>query len=113
VLFNLIAKASKLVQSLMNYFNQRQIGSDPYGKRPKYVFFVFKFEVKELLKLIDQIRARYPEKEDISSLDILKYVQELNGGSFNGGPYGGGGWPYRTFNMWLLQHHRRNTLGWF
>ena len=67
------------------------------------------FEVTELLKLIDQIRARYPDKEDISSLDILKYVQELNGGSFNG-PYGGSGLPYRTFNMWLLQHHRRNTL---
>jgi hypothetical protein len=67
--------------------------------------------VKELLKLIDQIRARYPEKQDISSLDILKYVQELNGGTLSGGPYGGGAWPYRTFNMWLLQHHRRNTLG--
>ena len=63
-------------------------------------------EVKELLLLIDQIRARYPEKEDISSLDILKYVQELNAdGSF------GGNWSHRTFNLWLLQHQRRNTMG--
>jgi len=63
-------------------------------------------EVKELLLLIDQIRAKYPDKEDISSLDILKYVQELNAdGAF------GGNWSHRTFSLWLLQHQRRNTLG--
>ncbi|KAF7629975.1 hypothetical protein Mgra_00009004 [Meloidogyne graminicola] len=62
-------------------------------------------EVKELLLLIDQIRAKYPEKEDISSLDILKYVQELNSiGGF------GGNWSHKTFSLWLLQHQRRNTM---
>lgn len=29
-------------------------------------------EVKELLKIINQIRARYPEKEQITSMDILQ-----------------------------------------
>ncbi|CAJ0608565.1 unnamed protein product [Cylicocyclus nassatus] len=33
-------------------------------------------EVKELLKIIEEIRRRYPEKEHITSLDILQYMNE-------------------------------------
>uniref|UniRef100_A0A1I7W7J6 BAR domain-containing protein n=1 Tax=Heterorhabditis bacteriophora TaxID=37862 RepID=A0A1I7W7J6_HETBA len=33
-------------------------------------------EVKELLKIIEEIRRRYPEKEHITSLDILQYMHE-------------------------------------
>ncbi|KAI6207847.1 Uncoordinated protein 58 [Aphelenchoides besseyi] len=55
-------------------------------------------EVKELLKIIDQIRAKYPEKQEITSVDILKYVQELNGGN-----------DFVTLNMFIRQH-RRDTI---
>ncbi|VDM57923.1 unnamed protein product [Angiostrongylus costaricensis] len=33
-------------------------------------------EVKELLKIIEEIRRRYPDKERITSLDILMYMKE-------------------------------------
>ncbi|CAI4230185.1 unnamed protein product [Auanema sp. JU1783] len=33
-------------------------------------------EVKELLKIIEEIRRRYPDKEHITSLDILQYMHE-------------------------------------
>ncbi|KAJ1351599.1 hypothetical protein KIN20_007681 [Parelaphostrongylus tenuis] len=33
-------------------------------------------EVKELLKIIEEIRRRYPNKERITSLDILMYMKE-------------------------------------
>ncbi|KAI1697169.1 ion channel domain-containing protein [Ditylenchus destructor] len=66
-------------------------------------------EVKELVKIISQIRAKYPEKQQITSFDILKYVQELNGGYMSGLlPYGAN--PYRTFNIFLMQQHRRDTI---
>ncbi|KAI1716703.1 TWiK family of potassium channel [Ditylenchus destructor] len=68
-----------------------------------------KVEVKELVKIISQIRAKYPEKQQITSFDILKYVQELNGGYMSGLlPYGAN--PYRTFNIFLMQQHRRDTI---
>ncbi|KAK6731852.1 hypothetical protein RB195_007981 [Necator americanus] len=35
-------------------------------------------EVKELLKIIEEIRRRYPEKERITSLDILRYMNEAS-----------------------------------
>ncbi|KAL3121250.1 hypothetical protein niasHT_000403 [Heterodera trifolii] len=66
------------------------------------------YEVQQLLKLIEHIREKYPDKTEISSLDILRFVQEMHGGMANG-PYGE--WPYRSFNMWLMQHQRRNTMG--
>ncbi|KAL3121249.1 hypothetical protein niasHT_000402 [Heterodera trifolii] len=65
------------------------------------------YEVQQLLKLIEHIREKYPDKTEISSLDILRFVQEMHGGMANG-PYGE--WPYRSFNMWLMQHQRRNTM---
>ncbi|CAD5206668.1 unnamed protein product [Bursaphelenchus okinawaensis] len=55
-------------------------------------------EVKELLNIINQIKAKYPEKREITSVDLLRYVQELNGGTQN-----------ITFNMFLKQH-RRDTI---
>ncbi|VDO44499.1 unnamed protein product [Haemonchus placei] len=35
-------------------------------------------EVKELLKIIEEIRRRYPDKERITSLDILRYMNEAS-----------------------------------
>uniref|UniRef100_A0AC34Q6F8 Potassium channel domain-containing protein n=1 Tax=Panagrolaimus sp. JU765 TaxID=591449 RepID=A0AC34Q6F8_9BILA len=35
-------------------------------------------EVKELLKIISQIRAKYPEKSQITHVDILQYMHELS-----------------------------------
>ncbi|KJH42158.1 Ion channel [Dictyocaulus viviparus] len=35
-------------------------------------------EVKELLKIIEEIRRRYPDKERITSLDILLYMKEAS-----------------------------------
>ncbi|WKX92101.1 hypothetical protein Q1695_010269 [Nippostrongylus brasiliensis] len=35
-------------------------------------------EVKELLKIIEEIRRRYPEKDRITSLDILQYMNEAS-----------------------------------
>ncbi|EPB77694.1 hypothetical protein ANCCEY_03198 [Ancylostoma ceylanicum] len=36
----------------------------------------FQVEVKELLKIIEEIRRRYPDKERITSQDILRYMNE-------------------------------------
>ncbi|CAJ0964009.1 unnamed protein product, partial [Mesorhabditis belari] len=41
-------------------------------KRPEQM----EVEVKELLKIIEEIRRRYPEKEHITHLDILQYMNE-------------------------------------
>lgn len=35
-------------------------------------------EVTELLKIINQIRAKYPHKQNISTLDILKVIYIYN-----------------------------------
>ncbi|VDP41383.1 unnamed protein product [Heligmosomoides polygyrus] len=35
-------------------------------------------EVKELLKIIEEIRRRYPEKDRITSLDILQFMNEAS-----------------------------------
>ncbi|KAH7730078.1 Protein TWK-47 [Aphelenchoides avenae] len=56
-------------------------------------------EVKELLKIINQIRARYPEKHQITSDDILQYMQELNGVE---NPY--------TYLSLFYRQHRRDTI---
>ncbi|KAI6182878.1 Uncoordinated protein 58 [Aphelenchoides bicaudatus] len=63
------------------------------------------FELKELLKIITQIRVKHPEKQEITSVDILKVVfKQLHlmheSFSFNS---------YLTFNM-FLQQNRRDTL---
>ncbi|CAD5209752.1 unnamed protein product [Bursaphelenchus xylophilus] len=55
-------------------------------------------EVTELLNIINQIKSKYPEKREITSVDLLKYVQELNGGTQS-----------ITFNMFMKQH-RRDTI---
>uniref|UniRef100_A0A914UX15 Potassium channel domain-containing protein n=1 Tax=Plectus sambesii TaxID=2011161 RepID=A0A914UX15_9BILA len=34
-------------------------------------------EVKELLKIIEEIRKKYPDKEKITPADILQYIQEM------------------------------------
>uniref|UniRef100_A0AC34G339 Potassium channel domain-containing protein n=1 Tax=Panagrolaimus sp. ES5 TaxID=591445 RepID=A0AC34G339_9BILA len=52
-------------------------------------------EVKELLKIINQIRAKYPNKEQITPVDILEYMQELNG---------------KTDSQYYITQHRRDTI---
>lgn len=41
------------------------------------LIFFFQVEVKELLKIIEEIRRKYPEKQHITHLDILQ-VGEIN-----------------------------------
>uniref|UniRef100_A0AC35GG49 Potassium channel domain-containing protein n=1 Tax=Panagrolaimus sp. PS1159 TaxID=55785 RepID=A0AC35GG49_9BILA len=52
-------------------------------------------EVKELLKIINQIRAKYPNKAQITPVDILEYMQELNG---------------KTDSQYYITQHRRDTI---
>uniref|UniRef100_A0A7E4UYS7 Ion_trans_2 domain-containing protein n=1 Tax=Panagrellus redivivus TaxID=6233 RepID=A0A7E4UYS7_PANRE len=52
-------------------------------------------EVKELLKIISQIRAKYPEKDTITPVDILQYMQEVNSS---------------TESEYLNTDHRRDTI---
>ncbi|GMR53943.1 hypothetical protein PMAYCL1PPCAC_24138, partial [Pristionchus mayeri] len=48
-----------------------------FRRQPK-VDTIDEVEVKELLKIIEEIRRKYPEKETITSLDILQYMHEAN-----------------------------------
>uniref|UniRef100_A0A1I7ZFW4 Ion_trans_2 domain-containing protein n=1 Tax=Steinernema glaseri TaxID=37863 RepID=A0A1I7ZFW4_9BILA len=52
-------------------------------------------EVKELLKIIEQIRRKYPDKDKITSSDILQYMHDLRGDR----------------PSWVcITHHRRDTI---
>uniref|UniRef100_A0A914I995 Potassium channel domain-containing protein n=1 Tax=Globodera rostochiensis TaxID=31243 RepID=A0A914I995_GLORO len=104
---DLAASELKWVFLKIHYFGRKINWAKRRSAKKQQQQQQIEFEIQQLLKLIDHIRAKYPDKSEISSLDILRYVQELNGQMSNG-PYGE--WPYRSFNMWLIQHHRRNTM---
>ncbi|CAJ0573519.1 unnamed protein product, partial [Mesorhabditis spiculigera] len=53
----------------IHYFGRRIIKRK---KRPEQI----EVEVKELLKIIVEIRQKYPEKQHITTLDILQYMNE-------------------------------------
>ncbi|VDM47548.1 unnamed protein product [Toxocara canis] len=53
-------------------------------------------EVREMLKIIEAIRKRHPEKGKISSADILQYIHEMNGGARG--------------SIVCIKHERRDTI---
>uniref|UniRef100_A0A0K0EFJ7 Ion_trans_2 domain-containing protein n=1 Tax=Strongyloides stercoralis TaxID=6248 RepID=A0A0K0EFJ7_STRER len=51
-----------------------------YGRKIKFKrkkAYLSHDEVKELLKIIEEVRQKYPNKEPITTLDILEYIQEM------------------------------------
>uniref|UniRef100_A0A0N4ZGD0 Ion_trans_2 domain-containing protein n=1 Tax=Parastrongyloides trichosuri TaxID=131310 RepID=A0A0N4ZGD0_PARTI len=56
-----------------------------YGRKIKFKRkkqYLSHDEVKELLKIIEEVREKYPHKEIITTLDILEYIQEMKSEAF-------------------------------
>uniref|UniRef100_A0A0N5BA81 Ion_trans_2 domain-containing protein n=1 Tax=Strongyloides papillosus TaxID=174720 RepID=A0A0N5BA81_STREA len=58
-----------------------------YGRKIKFKrkkAYLSHDEVKELLKIIEEVRQKYPHKEVITTLDILEYIKEMKAEVFFG-----------------------------
>uniref|UniRef100_A0A914EB84 Potassium channel domain-containing protein n=2 Tax=Acrobeloides nanus TaxID=290746 RepID=A0A914EB84_9BILA len=71
---DLAASELKWVFLKIHYFGRKINWKRKVAKKEQ-----MEVEVKELLKIINQIRAKYPDKEQITSMDILQYMSDLNG----------------------------------
>ena len=64
---DLAASELKWVFLKIHYFGRKINWKRKVAKKEQ-----MEVEVKELLKIINQIRAKYPDKEQITSMDILQ-----------------------------------------
>ncbi|TMS37827.1 hypothetical protein L596_004680 [Steinernema carpocapsae] len=91
---DLAASELKWLFLKIHYFG-RKINWKRRGRKAPQEHEQLEVEVKELLKIIEQIRRKYPEKEKITSSDILQYMHDLRGDR----------------PSWVcITHHRRDTI---
>ncbi|KAK0398252.1 hypothetical protein QR680_002499 [Steinernema hermaphroditum] len=91
---DLAASELKWLFLKIHYFGRKINWKRKVRKTPE-VHEQLEVEVKELLKIIEQIRRKYPEKDKITSSDILQYMHDLRGDR----------------PSWVcITHHRRDTI---